>query len=772
MKRHETPWYCKVCLSSSLPFMHINEDGDFLAALSELWTNDVASAESIGRLAEASFNFLEINEDTNSPFFDVDPDIQILNQLYGKNGLLNCDYYLEHTFRNKIKSMKIPEEAFSMIHQNIRSWNMNGLNFYAYLKTLEHDFHIIALTETMLNKESAGTMSMPGYEPEHAYRTERGGGGASLLIKEGIEYKLRDDLYRMEESIECVFIEIFRASLPNAETNTIIGSVYRPPNTNLISFQSHLETILETISNEKKTCRLAGDFNLDVLKAESNPATARFVETLFSHSFIPMINKPTRSADTSHTCIDHIHINNITDKTETLQGIFYTGITDHFPIFLIDLTSKTKPTDPEKPTLRRIYSQKANEKFSKLLDDKNWDHVLNTEDAQLSFTFFHNDFTEIYNKAYPIRLIKSGYRTRKEWLPNGIKKSIEHKNKLFIQSKRHPDPEKIREYKEYRNKLTSIIRKAEISHYKSLFNEHKNNIRKSWDIIKEIINKKSSRKCQSQFKVNNKLTSDSEKIANGFNKYFVEVGPTLAQKCPQTNEPPTKWMKPPIPESIFLLPVMQDEIIKLFSSLKNCGSGWDDLKTIPVKDNILHFVTPLTHVMNASIMQGVVPSQLKIARVIPIFKCDNPELFSNYRPVSVLPLFSKILEKLMFKRLINFVNDKNLIFDYQFGFREGYSTGLAMTHLVDSLVTSLDEQNVVLGLFLDFSKAFDTVDHTILFQKLEHYGIRGIALNWFKSYLQIENNMLNLMEPSQIKNTLPVGSHKEVCWGHYCFYFI
>ena len=127
--------------------------------------------------------------------------------------------------------------------------------------------------------------------------------------------------------------------------------------------------------------------------------------------------------------------------------------------------------------------------------------------------------------------------------------------------------------------------------------------------------------------------------------------------------------------------------------------------------------------MNLSLEQGVVPLELKVAKVIPLFKADDPEKFSNYRPVSILPLFSKILEKLMYKRLLNYVTENKILFEYQFGFREGYSTNLAMTYLIDDLVSSLNKQNCVLGLFLDFSKAFDTVNHDILFQKLYHYGI-------------------------------------------------
>ena len=151
-----------------------------------------------------------------------------------------------------------------------------------------------------------------------------------------------------------------------------------------------------------------------------------------------------------------------------------------------------------------------------------------------------------------------------------------------------------------------------------------------------------------------------------------------------------------------------------------------------ISESIAH---PLSKIANFSFEQGVFPDDSKIAVVSPVYKAKDPMYFDNYRPISLLSGFSKILERVMYNRLLKFIDKNNLLNEFQFGFRNNHSTFMALIILMENLVTALDSGNCAIGLFLDFQKAFDTIDHCILIDKLHSYGVRGIAHAWFNSYL-------------------------------------
>ena len=213
-------------------------------------------------------------------------------------------------------------------------------------------------------------------------------------------------------------------------------------------------------------------------------------------------------------------------------------------------------------------------------------------------------------------------------------------------------------------------------------------------------------------------------------------------------------------QSMVIAPVVEEEVLSIITSLNDSSAGLDAISSRVIKATYSCFLTPLTHVVNISLLNGVFPSELKIARVKPLFKSGEPSNFSNYRPVSVLPLFSKILERLMYTRLRSFITKHNILYAFQFGFRKFHSPNLALIILIDRISKVLENGDYVMGLFLDFSKALDTVNHFILYKKIECYGVRGLALKWFQSYLSEREQILNIIMFIQIKIGLFVVSNK------------
>lgn len=344
-------------------------------------------------------------------------------------------------------------------------------------------------------------------------------------------------------------------------------------------------------------------------------------------------------------------------------------------------------------------------------------------------------FKAIYDKSFPVVRVKKRYRNRLPWLTTEIKESIKHKNKLYKISLKHPTAYNETKYKHFKNMITRLLRWKEKEYYQSQILLNKSNLRKTWIIIKDAINKKKLANCSDKFCFNGGITSDPTIISNAFNNYFVNIGPTLSSKIPDQGSQFKVYMPPRNKFSMFLRPVKQDEVKKIIVELKDGAAGEDGITSVGLKCVVDYIAEPLTHMANMSFSQGVFPNEMKKAMVSPLYKAKDPMSFSNYRPISLLSTFSKVLEKLMYKRLLDFLNKFKILNKFQFGFRNNHSTYMALIVLLENLLNALEKGESAVGIFLDFQKAFDTVNHEILLEKLEIYGIRGLALSWFASYL-------------------------------------
>ena len=268
-----------------------------------------------------------------------------------------------------------------------------------------------------------------------------------------------------------------------------------------------------------------------------------------------------------------------------------------------------------------------------------------------------------------------------------------------------------------------------------------------------------------EFHCDGKTISDPTEISDRFCHYFTNIGLNLNRNLPKDLDmhSPCKYLAGVFCNSFFLSPVCESEVRNVVKSFKpGKASGFDNIPMSIIKQSIDLISSPLMHIINLSFAQGIVPDQIKIARVIPVFKYDDESKFTNYRPISILPAFSKIFERIIYNRMLANIDKYNILTEQQYGFRKGRSTSLALIDLFDKVTSAIDNKKFTIGLFLDLSKAFDTVDHDILFSKLVHYGFRGLILDWLKSYLSNRTQFVDYnghySETQQIICGVPQGS--------------
>ena len=740
-------WICVTCSSNIFPFNHFFEDSDFYEAI---YTKDHFDIDW-DKLANLVFNPMSSDDvKISSPLDDIDPDDNFFNEL-AYHATTLCKYYNEDKFHTEVSNpTSLHKNKFSLLHANLRSMPRNFSAFSDYIDTLKHKWTCIGITETWLTENNHDLYNLNGYRFINRHRTNKSGGGVGLFIPENIDFSIRTDLSVYTDVIESLFLEICVDS-----KKTIVGVVYRPPGGDLKVFNNTLSDILDKLRSEKNLCYLLGDWNINILSYEAHPQTTAFIDMMYQYGFLPLINRPTRVSSTSATIIDNIFSNNNDVITNSCQGIMVTDISDHFPIFHI--SNFFDDTAKDIYITKRSFTEENKRKFLEEIGSFDWDSIYKVKHAQHAFSLFHTQLCTAFNKHFPKKRIKVSGIKYKPWLTEELKQMIKHKNKLYHISQSFKTSYNEMMYKTHRNRTDKLRLKAERDYYSNLLEASKSNMKKTWGILKTVINKKKDSRIQSVFKVNDETISDKKVIAEKFNDFFVNVGPNLASKIPQQNASPINYLGDSVTNSIFLNQLTEKEFDEIFDSLKKCAPGYDEIGKDILQISLPFTKNPLIYLLNLSLSQGIFPQELKTANVIPLFKSDDPMRFNNYRPVSLLSIFSKIYEKVMYNRIISFLTDQKILYERQFGFRKHHSTYMPLMLLIDKLAKAMEEKEYVIGVFLDFSKAFDTVDHNILLDKLYHYGIRGIAHDWLKSYLNNRQQFVTYNETTSSTSTIRCG---------------
>lgn len=606
---------------------------------------------------------------------------------------------------------------------------------------VEEAYDILGISETWLDgniKDFA--INIPDYKLTRKDRETRGG-GVAFYVRNSIKYKVVKPVTPTISSLEHLWI-----STKIGGKKFCLGTLYRPPNANLNLCIEDLETILTGFLPDFDYVIFGGDFNVDVLNF-NHSNTKQLISFFEKYSLHQLITQPTRLSNTTSTLIDIIVTTN-KDIAVDSDVFKMDEISDHSLVSSKFKIKKDKPA-PLFRTYRNFVDFDYND-FVRDLNSISWDLIYSLENVDEMVNFWNENITKLFDKHAPYKTVRIT-KSPAPWLNDNLKLMMKLRDKARSLYKKNKSEVSFNEYKQLRNLVNRSVQSE----------------KKAYLDFKARTDPKNFWKTLRYLNINSR-ESGSPAVSidpNKLNDFFVNNIPKPTP--PDANEVNLIYkyenQKHPNVFSVFNFTMVSEEKVELvLRKLKSNAMGADGINLKMLDLIFPHLTIYFTFIINKCLARGSFPKAWKDANVIPLPKNSSPLNLSDFRPISILPTLSKVLEKIVSEQLDSYLSEKRILPTIQSGFRANHSTTTALLNVTDDIFRANDEGKNTCLVLLDFSKAFDTLDHAILYKKLEFFGLGGNSLEFFRNYLSNRRQRITInSQPSNYVITnrgVPQGS--------------
>lgn len=632
----------------------------------------------------------------------------------------------------------------------IFQWNIRGMNslekFDCVRELIDRygdPIDVLVLGETWVKEGNQELYNLEGYTSVFSCR-RRSNGGLVVYVRSKINPKIVEIV--SQNGFHLIHLLL---SLGGSKLNLI--AVYRPPGYPTGDFLEKLEAKFGALRRDQQIV-LLGDTNIPC-NVEVNNAVQEYVRLLSSFSLQVTNNVITRPA--SQNQLDHV-VCSTGIPGRIINETVETELSDHSMI----LTSLDLKADK---VARTLVSKVVNHELLNELFVRSIVHIPEELSAAERLLFAINKYKEALEIATKTVTVRARTKGNCPWMTLELWQMIKIKEHVLKSSKQHPSNAHLRELVKHASHLLSK-RKAQSkrNYYYNMIT--KSTPKNSWKLINEVIGRAKQKDSKVSVRDQSGVLRDDLQAANALNNHFCEIGDKLASTIPSDRNVNNFGTLMQHDLTIYMRPATSQEVVVLIRQLNsNKSPGPDHIPATFIKKNHLLFADLLKDAFNEMIATGTYPDFLKEARVVPIFKAGDPTDVNNYRPISTLSMLNKLLEQMLAARLSSFLDTNKHLYNMQYGFRKGSSTLTATCELLEDIYNSLDDKKFAGGLFLDLQKAFDTINHELLLQKLEFYGIRGLANDLLRSYLSNRSQHVSVggirSESRYITTGVPQGSN-------------